>query len=93
MTTGIAYRREGFTEKLDDFALVLGSTVGHLSRRLNKGSDARRALCTSWDLARQWGLVVDQGNAVSFPIWRQGDETTPGQLPSSGLVATLKPCT
>lgn len=104
--SGLVFRRDGFGPKLDEFAFVPPSTIGHLARRLPEGTDAFQVLCDSWQCAHESGLVVDEGRSVSFPVWTPSADAAAGsalheddpspsassaELPDNDLVATLVP--
>lgn len=76
-------------DNLMDFAMIPGSTLGHLAPELPIGANAREILVTSWSNAVAANLLIDQRNKVFFPIWTEGDD--PAVLPSNGLIAILNP--
>ena len=90
---GTPYQRDGFTNNIWDFAFVARSTVGHLSRRLPLGTDATKIVVDSWHTAYEAGLVVDDGDSVSFPVWQEVPPADGATLPDGRgrLVATLVP--
>ncbi|MBQ6395096.1 MAG: DUF3825 domain-containing protein [Atopobiaceae bacterium] len=87
---GTVYVRDGFTDELTDFAYIPQGTAGHLARKIG-GGDAVAALRDSWAVAKKNGLVVDKGDAVTFPIWKNDAERESGTLPEPRMIATLKP--
>ena len=87
---GTVYVRDGFTDELTDFAYIPQGTAGHLARKIG-GGDAVAALRDSWAVAKKNGLVVDKGDAVTFPIWKNDAECESGTLPEPRMIATLKP--
>ena len=76
-------------DNLMDFALVPGSTLGHLAVELPAGASARETLCTSWSNAVAADLIIDQRSKIFFPVWTEGDD--PSKLPANGLIAILNP--
>lgn len=87
------FAKTDMTANLKEFAILPRKTVGYLAQHLGRDDteEAERILCHSWSIAYERGLVKDNGNQVSFPIWEDEDGSNDIVLPENELIATLKP--